>query len=477
MISSNQLVTRVAIGFVILILVGMISCESNRLAGREKSIDSLSIRLDSIGQSFIASGEILGFSVAIMQGADTLFNKGFGYSDIERTKSVTSETRFLLASVSKLIGSTVVMKLVDEGKLSLDQTLGELLPDFPNPEQAQKITLRHMLSHTSGLQDYAVAIDSAYVKTRVDPTKEDVYDFLRDKKLFFEPGSDYSYCNTGFYLMGLIVEKVTAQPFQYSIDRIINKPTGMDLRLIAEAVHNPLMSQYWERKDSVFIPKPHWTWIKGDGGLTATAGMLAQFPRAWAAGKIISKDAFETMVLPTTLTNGIETGYGIGVRNGEFFGERIIGHTGGNKSPYAIMVFFPESDMTFVCFMNTDNTPRNIRRVFAGFATAALGREVPNFSDQKDKVETDINRYADTYQNFDYKMENTVAINFSEQDRQLQYCMGSECFKMYELGNHKFWIEEWPYDFVAFNVDEKGEVLALQEYYTGFYSVLRKKLK
>lgn len=459
-----------------LLILVILSCKDDRSTEHKQKSTPLSHKLDSIGQTFIDSRQILGLSVAIMQGTDTLYNKGFGYTDAERTQPVTNETRFLMASVSKLIGSTLVMKLVDEDKLSLDQTLDELLPDFPNPKQARKITLRNLLSHTSGLQEYATEIDSAYVKTRIDPKKEDVYDFLKNRKLLFEPGDDWSYCNTGFYLMGLIVEKITAQPFQNEIDRVINEPTGMDLMLIAEATNDPNMSSYWELKDTTFIPYPHWTWIKGDGGLTATSMMLAHFPRLWANGKIISPRAFETMIRPIILNNGIETGYGIGVRNGEFLGDKIIGHTGGNKSTYSIMVYFPEKDLTFVCFINTDNSPTSIRNIFAHFANAVLEKKTPDYRDQEVST-TNLSVYEGTYRNFDQKMENVASIKLNEADSHLYYCLKNDCVKMYSLGQHKFWMEEWPYDLIGFHLDENDECIGLKEYYTGYYSVLRLKVE
>lgn len=436
--------------------------------------NSLSSRLDSIGQSFIDQGHLLGYSIAIMRGTDTLYNKGFGYTDLEKTKPVTNETRFLMASVSKLIGAALVMKLVDEGKLSLDQTLFELLPDFPNPEQAKRITLKHMLSHTSGLADYAAEIDSVFVKTRIDPTRNDIYNFIRGRDLVFEPGSDYSYCNTGFYLMSLIVEKVTGNTFQQEIDRVINQPTGMNLQLISTATKDPMMSAYWELKDTTFAPYPHWTWIKGDGGLTATSMMLAQFPGQWANSQIISSESFKKMSTPIILNNGVQTGYGVGVRNGEFLGEKIIGHTGGHKSTYSIMVYFPERDLSFVAFMNTDNSPTSIRLIFAEFAREVLRKETPNF-ELEEVLTDDLLIYEGAYRNFDHKMSNEAVIKLNTEDDHLYYCIEDDCVKMYSMGKHQFWISQWPYDFVGFHIDENSKSLALKEYYTGYYSVLRMK--
>ena len=462
------------ISLTIILPILILACGKERLVNGVS--DTLALKLDSIGQSFINTGQVVGISVAIMQDTSIIYNQGFGYTDPDRTNPVTNNTRFLLASVSKLIGSTLVMRLVEEGRLSLDQTLYELLPDFPNPEQAKRITVQHMLSHTSGLQDYAVDIDSVYVKTREDPTKDDFYNFFNGRELFFEPGDDYSYSNSGFLLMSMIVERVTGNTFQDEINRVINRPAGLDLQLIKKATLNSKMSKYWELKNSEFFPYPHWTWIQGDGGLTATSAMLAQFPRKWATGKIISQASFQKMITPIILNNGLTTGYGIGVRNGEFMGDKIIGHTGGHKSTYSIMVYFPERRLSFVCFMNTDNTPLSIRKIFAEFARAVLDKNIPNY--ENGEIPTDnLANYEGTYQNFDYKMKNKVSIQLNAEDNHLYYCVGDDCNKMISIGEHKFWIAEWPYDLVTFYVDESGVSSALKEYYTGYYSVLRKRVK
>ena len=272
----------------------------------------------------------------------------------------------------------------------------------------------------------------------------------------------------------MIIERVTGKTFQEEIDRVINTPTGMDLKLIAEATSLPDMSPYWERKGSDFIAYPHWTWIKGDGGLTATSIMLAQFPKSWASGELIGNDLFDEMIKPRILNDGIVTGYGLGVRNGNFFGERIIGHTGGHKSTYSIMVFFPERDLTIVCFVNTDNTTSSARKVFGEFATTYLGLESSIKAIDNVQID-DVSKYLGEYGAYDEKIASRITIE-QDESNQLVYCMNDQCYPMIYLGDQKFWIEEWPYDFVTFQINDEGEVMAIKEYYTGFYSILRKKL-
>ncbi|MGI9544715.1 MAG: serine hydrolase domain-containing protein, partial [Cyclobacteriaceae bacterium] len=454
-----------------------ISCQMQRqenISGLDSDF-ALSSNLDSIGKHFVNGGRVIGISVAIIQENDTLYNKGFGFTDLGKSKPVDNDTKFRMASISKLIGSTLVMKLVEEGKLTLDQPLSELLPDFPNEEQAKKITLRHMLSHTSGLQDYAVEIDSTYVKTGIPPTKKDFYEFFRDRQLFFEPGSNYSYCNSGFLLMGLIIERITGNTFQTEIDRVINRPSGLNLRLIADQANHPNMSSYFEPYHATFNSIPHWTWIKGDGGLTVTSIELAQFPGLWASGAIIDKASFEKMIQPMVLTDGIETGYGIGVRNGDFEGEKVIGHTGGNKTPLSIMVYFPKKQLSIVVLINTDNTPDHARKIYGEIASVVLDKEKPDYR-SREIIYKDLAKYQGVFTTNDYKIDQKVTIELNPDDEHLYYCISeNNCEKMYHLGDGKFWIERWPFDRVVFDMNEHGSVRALKEFYYGYYVALRRK--
>lgn len=151
----------------------------------------------------------------------------------------------------------------------------------------------------------------------------------------------------------------------------------------------------------------------------------------------------------------------------------IIGHTGGHKSTYSIMVYFPGRDLTFVVFINTDNSPISVREIFAEYARVVLDKEIPNYVTEEIPP-IDLTMYEGTYRNFDHKMNNITTIKLV--DNNLHYCMGDDCVKMYYLDNHRFWMSEWPYDFVDFHVDQDDEVLAIKEYYTGFYSVLRQRI-
>jgi len=464
------------IWFILFIYLVGSACQKAQDSLEEKVDLNFTAQFDSVVNLADNQNKVLGMSVAIMQGRDTLYQSVRGFSDSAKNQTIKLEDRFLMASISKLVGATIIMRLAELNYLNLDQTLDSLLPDFPNPQQAASITMRHLISHTSGLQDYASEIDSLYVKTGVAPTKDDFYKFFADRPLLFEPGEAYSYCNSGFLLMAMIAERLTGQSWQTLVDRHINEKGSFDMKLIAATHNNPEMVPYFELQSQEFEPKPHWSWIKGDGGLTINPTSLAHFPSYWAHEQIISDSSFKAMITPGELNNGMLTGYGLGVRTGNIEGEPVIGHTGGHKSNYSVMMYIPATDITIVVCTNTDNTPLQARNVAGQLAIVALNKPYPDFSHINEPLDN-IRSFEGTYHYPGYKTTGYIDIVYNEEDGFLYYQLDADrSVKMHHLGNLEFWIERWPLDRIVFARNPEGAVLGLKEFYQGFYVILRKKV-
>lgn len=442
---------------------------------KEKIKNEIAAKIDSIGNSFVESGKVMGISIAVAKDGEVIYNNGFGYTDSLKKNPVTNDNIFLMASISKLVGAVMIMKIVEENKLSLDNTLYDLLPDFPNQTQAKKIKLYHLISHTSGLLDYAMEIDSIYMKTEIAPSKEDYYNFFSNHDLMFEPGTQYAYSNSGFLLMGMIIEKVTGNNFQDEVDRVINKPAGTNIRLIAETYDNPNTSTYFELIDSTMQPQKHWLWIKGDGGLSATAKDLALFPFKWSDGTIISKSSFKKMCKPFILDSGIPTGYGLGVRNGTFEGIRAVGHTGGNKSGAAMMSFYPEENLSVVVFVNTDNTPDDAIIISGFVSLAVLQKDKPDIVNKEVNIkDEDLIRFTGLYGQHEYLGNEPfeIEIFLDSMDNHLYRKSSGSKFKgqkLFYMGDNEFAYESFPMDRIKFEFNNEEKPAAYKIHWNGLF--------
>ena len=443
---------------------------------RDKIITS---KLDSIAQVFLADRKVMGFSIAVHQGQKMLYNKGFGKTDTIQKKEAHVGTIYNLASISKLIGATVAMKLVEEGKLSLDQTLEELLPDFPDKEKARKIKFRHLISMTSGLKEYAPVFDSIYVQTGITPSRKDFFEFFSQEALDFEPGTFYKYSNSGFALLPLIFENISGESYDSLINRIINIPTGFNIRHISLSQTDPNISQFFELQNGKINHRPYWSWIKGDGGLTASSWDLVRYPGALRDGQIISKNSFQQMIAPTPISGGFYSDYGFGVKNGAFEGSELWGHSGADKTYWSMMFYFPAEKMTLVTLVNTNNTPNNAQALFNQVALTVLGKQLPDHSGDE-ILAYDRTPFVGEYIRPGDSKNKMVSIVENPTDQHLYYVYGnpeSEGEKMYYLGNGEFWIARWPTDRVTFDKGPDGNVIVLKEYYAGYFTEMRRKVR
>lgn len=455
----------------------LLSCK-NKPAQIPRTVHSIiATQIDSVAHQYIAEGRVAGISIAIMQGPDTLYNNSFGWVDSSKTVTAEQGSTFLMASISKLVGATMVMKLVEEGMLDLEDKLIDLLPDFPVKDQAEQIKLRHLISMTAGLKEYAQEIDSVYLSTGVNPTKEDYFDFFNRQELDFPPGQFYRYSNSGFLLLPFIIERATGASFESHLDRIINEPTGLDLQLISDRLQAGEMTDYFELTDSQLLYRPHFPWIKGDGGMTISALQLAHYPLHWKNGTIISPASFQQMIAPTPLAAGFASEYGLGVKNGNFAGEKMFGHSGGDKSTYSMMFHFPKVNTTIVVLTNTNNTPANARNIFSEVAGIFFNKNKTIFKDSEIKTK-DLQEFAGTFLRPGDKPKQSVYLIFNPQDQHLYYSFNEDFNqgeKMFYLGNDEFWIERWPYDRLVYARNSQGKIVAIKEFYGGYMSQLRMK--
>lgn len=270
-----------------------------------------------------------GLSVAVAVSNEVRWSSGFGFADLENQKPATPATIYRYASISKPIAATVVMQLVERRKVSLDAPIQRYVPTFPRKPDG-KVTLRHLLTHTSGIRHYK---DLEFLSNRRYSSVEEALGIFKDDPLEFKPGAKYQYSSYGYNIVAAVVEKASGKSFREYLQERIFRPAGMtaaDLEFLEEPVTNRCR-QYVRIADK-FVPAPEvdlsCKWA--GGGMAGPADDLVRFCIALEQGKLLRPKTVAQMYQPAVLSDGKRTEYGLGWRIRKDKQGRVwVGHSGG----------------------------------------------------------------------------------------------------------------------------------------------------
>jgi len=320
--------------------------------------DSTRTRLDRVFATF-SPKDGPGCAVAASQGGKTVYEAGYGSANLEADVPVTPASIFHAASVSKQFTATAVMLLAREGKLSLDADIRTYLPELP--DYGHRITLRHLLTHTSGIRDQWDLLAIArgrFEENRI--TEADVLDIVtRQKALNFVPGTEYLYSNSGYTLAAIVVGRATKSSLRQFADERIFKPLGMtrthfhdDYTMLVKG----RTSAYSRRPDgqwSVSIPNFD---TYGATSLFTTVGDLLKWQENLSHPTVGDDALFREMQTSAILANGDTTGYGLGLSIEQPRGLRLVGHSGADAGYRAYTGRYPDQGFAIAVLCNASTS-------------------------------------------------------------------------------------------------------------------------
>ncbi len=292
-----------------------------------------------------------GMQVIIERGGTIVVDGNYGFADLEHRVPVTRDSVFCIGSVSKQFGAAAVMQLVEEGKLSLDDVLATWLPAFP---RADKITIRNLLQHTTGIVDFEYS--GTWPETMaLERTTDDVIATFRDLPPLFEPGQQWSYSSSNYVLIGKVLESITGEPLAQLMKARVFDRAGLahtrfcdSYELIADRARG------YVRTKTGWAPAPwsHLTQFGLAGGICSTAHDLLAWQHALEEGKVVSAASYEATSTPGTTADGMPIHYGLGLAQLRLGNHRRIVHTGGVPGFGAILEHFPEDRLRIITLAN-----------------------------------------------------------------------------------------------------------------------------
>lgn len=312
--------------------------------------------LDAQAKATIAAGLAPGLSLTVMRNGMWLYSKGFGLANISRNATMTPQTMFRIGSVSKQFTAAAIMMLSEQRMLALTDPLALYLPQFP---RAAEITIAQLLSHTSGLGDYLAGVYPVE-RRRSYSTDELLAAIAASRPLFEkEPGTAWHYSNSGFALLGIVIEKVSGLSFRdFCTWRLFAEAGLHDTRITTAADPAVCVGYYPDfRAPGGFratqsIPP---SLIGGAGAISSTTEDLCRWHAILMSGKVLQPASFRAMQTPVRSRGGSLTpNYGLGLTLGRFGGTRFIAHSGLVNGFTAHLRTFPDQRLTVAALYNSD---------------------------------------------------------------------------------------------------------------------------
>jgi CubicO group peptidase (beta-lactamase class C family) len=340
--------------------------------------ESIASKLDSIFSPLV-NRRSPGLAVLVQKEGRTLFRKGYGVRDLRTLKSIDAKTDFRLASCTKQFTAMAIMLLVHDGKLRYDDKLTQIFPDFPDYGRA--ITIRHLLTHTSGLRDYEDLMEIAPTWTVAHQIQDDeVMALLKHQSSGkFAPGTSWSYSNSAYVVLGMVAAKLAGEPFdQFLHDRIFAPLQMRSTLAYIKGKNSPPERAYGHTKEGdgfVESDQSPTSATLGDGGVYSNLVDLAKWDAALRTGDLLSQEEMKAGKLPVRLLDGTEphwptqpgddnlnpgkpVSYGFGWFLDPYKGRARMWHSGTTQGFRTVIERFTEDNLTVIILCNrTDLDP------------------------------------------------------------------------------------------------------------------------
>lgn len=348
------------------------------MAAPSPSTQALSASIDASLAPLYKSDQP-GASIIVVKDGKTVFRKAYGMADLATRRALTPDTAMRIGSLTKQFTATAILMLADEGKLHLDDDITRFLPDYPT--HGQRITIEHLLTHTSGIPSYTGKPGYMLGVTR-DMTVAQLIDSFKDDPLEFAPGSAWRYDNSGYVLLGAIIEKVSGMPYAAFLQQRIFTPLGMrhtayEGRELAAFPH----ASAYSPDATGFQPSPPMSMSQpyAAGALVSSVDDLARWDAAVSGGKLLQPATWRRAFTPYTLSTGKATGYGYGWGITTLRGEPAIAHGGAITGFRTYALRLPAEHIYVAVLSNADAGVTSPDGVAMRAAAIALGKPYPEY--------------------------------------------------------------------------------------------------
>ena len=421
------------------------SPESQALAEAAPSVS----RMEQVIQTFVERKQFMG-AVLVARGVEVLLDKGYGLANVELDVPASPKTKFRLGSVTKQFTAASILLLQERGKLNLKDPVKKYMPDAP--VAWSKITIFNLLTHTSGIPNFTSFTDYGSREPFVT-TPEELVARFREKELDFQPGEQWSYSNSGYVLLGYLIEQISGESYAQFVKENIFKPLGM-----ADSGYDS-NSAILQNRASGYAAGPNGLVNAGyvnmtvpfsAGGLYSTTEDLLRWEQALFGGKLLSAASLKEMTTP------FKNDYACGLEVRTVNGHQVIDHGGGIEGFNTFLAYYPEDKLTVIVLGNVNGTaPRQIAQ---DLGTLAQGGNVTLASERRE-VSIDLkifDGYVGTYQ----LAPNFIIAVSRDGDHFITQATGQGQVEIFPEGDHDFFAKVVDAQ-ITFLTDNQGRATEL----------------
>jgi CubicO group peptidase (beta-lactamase class C family) len=396
-------------------------------------------------------------SVAVYRDGKLIYQRARGESSIELHVPAKAESIYRIGSITKTVTAATVLTLVHDGKLALADPLSKFLPDYPG---ASSITIAQLLSHTAGVSD----------EWNADPTQpldtKTLVSLIAKQPLDFKPGSEWRYSNSGYMLLGAVIEKVSGKPWFEAEHDLVLAPFGMthtayyaDDAVVEGAVRG------YSADASGKVTQPAFVSISGPmaaGALASTADDIAKLAEGLGNARVFPADLLKAMTTPATLTDGSTAPYGYGLMLSTVRGEPAYGHNGGIEGFSSQFFVIPKAHVAVAVLVNSGVGTPSARAIALQLAAATLGKPYRTFVDEK-LSDTAMRALVGTYR---IQGDSVHTITLDGGQLYIQRAPGPKRRLATAKGDVLYYVGEAT-DYIHVGKDKAGKVSALEFYSDG----------
>lgn len=331
---------------------------------------------DQLAAEALSKAGAAGLAVAVARDGKVIISKGYGVAEVEHDVEANGNSMFRVGSITKQFTAAAIMRLVEQGRIGLDDSITKHLPKYNT--QGREITIRHLLTHSSGIRSYTEVTRIMVDQPEREFTHQELIDMVQDEPLAFEPGSKVVYSNTGYYLLGMIIEKMSGKDYGDYLQAEFFGPLGLtrtrcdsNTEIIKGRAQGYALAGDRLVNDRGLAPGTPFA----AGALLSSAHDLVVWADALAAGKVVSEGSYKLMSTPFKSAEGGAHDYGFGLFIDSFEGHARIQHGGSIFGFNSMLARFPDDRVTVAVLSNSQ--PISAERIAHALSRAALGLTEP----------------------------------------------------------------------------------------------------